>query len=116
MSDVIIAQAAVLHRAASPLSVERVLPPRRGEVRVRLKTAGVCHSDLHVIEGDLATPVPMDVSSAFPGSMFSDPSRSPAGLAITPGDGRPIPRQRLIRSRRPSATRRDRLMPAVLAY
>jgi len=61
MSDVIIAKAAVLHRAASPLSVEfvRVLPPRRGEVRVRLKTAGVCHSDLHVIKGDLAMPMPV---------------------------------------------------------
>jgi Alcohol dehydrogenase GroES-like domain len=61
MSDVIIAQAAVFHRAASPLSVEfvRVLPLRRGEVRVRMKTAGVCHGDLHAIKGDLATPVPV---------------------------------------------------------
>jgi D-arabinose 1-dehydrogenase-like Zn-dependent alcohol dehydrogenase len=24
------------------------------EVRERMKTAGVCHSDLHVIKGDLA--------------------------------------------------------------
>jgi S-(hydroxymethyl)glutathione dehydrogenase/alcohol dehydrogenase len=61
MTDVITARAAVLYRAGSPLSVEnvQVLPPRRGEVRVRMKAAGVCHSDLHVIKGDLAMPMPV---------------------------------------------------------
>jgi S-(hydroxymethyl)glutathione dehydrogenase/alcohol dehydrogenase len=61
MPDAIIARAAVLYRAGSPLSVEnvRVLPPRGGEVRVRMKTAGVCHSDLHVFKGDLAMPLPV---------------------------------------------------------
>src|SRR3954453_24143636 len=61
MPEVLTAPAAVLYRAGTPLSVEvvRVLPPRRGEVRVRMKTAGVCHSDLHVIKGDLAMPMPV---------------------------------------------------------
>ena len=26
---------------------------------MRMKTAGVCHSDLHVIKGDLAMPMPV---------------------------------------------------------
>lgn len=40
---------------ASPLSVvEREVPqPGRGEVRVRVLACGVCHTDLHVVEGDL---------------------------------------------------------------
>src|SRR3954471_19808648 len=61
MPESITTRAAVLYRAGSPLSVEdvQVLPPRAGEVRVRMKAAGVCHSDLHVIKGDLAMPMPV---------------------------------------------------------
>jgi len=41
---------------SSPLRlVERPLPePGRGEVRVRVRACGVCRTDLHVVEGDLA--------------------------------------------------------------
>lgn len=55
------ALAAVLHEMGSPMSVEEVevLPPKRGEVQVRMQAAGVCHSDLHVIKGDLPMPVPI---------------------------------------------------------
>jgi S-(hydroxymethyl)glutathione dehydrogenase/alcohol dehydrogenase len=61
MPTTLIAKAAVLYRPGQPLSVEdvQVLPPQAGEVRVRMKTAGVCHSDLHVIKGDLAMPTPV---------------------------------------------------------
>ena len=57
----VLAPAAVLHQAGQRLSIEQVevQPPRRGEVRVRMKTAGVCHSDLHVMKGDLAMPLPI---------------------------------------------------------
>lgn len=43
------------------MSVEEVevLPPQRGEVQVRMSAAGVCHSDLHVIKGDLPMPTPI---------------------------------------------------------
>ncbi len=53
--------AAVLHEAGKPLSVEEVevLPPKPGEVQVRVQAAGVCHSDLHVIKGDLPMPMPI---------------------------------------------------------
>tara|TARA_R110002096_G_scaffold273422_3_gene467227 strand:- start:18298 stop:19410 length:1113 start_codon:yes stop_codon:yes gene_type:complete len=55
------ALAAVLHQSGKPLSVEEVevLPPGPGEVQVRIKAAGVCHSDLHVIKGDLPMPTPI---------------------------------------------------------
>ena len=58
-----IARAAVLNRAGEPLSIEEVniLPPQRGEVQVRMHAAGVCHSDLHVMKGELpiVTPIVM---------------------------------------------------------
>ena len=34
-------------------------PPRRGELLVRIEAAGLCHSDLSVINGDRARPMPM---------------------------------------------------------
>lgn len=54
-------KAAILHQAGQPLSVEdvEVHPPQRGEVQVRMYAGGVCHSDLHVMKGDLFMPVPI---------------------------------------------------------
>ena len=53
-------KAAVLRAVGSPISVEQIElePPRPGEVRVRIKAAGVCHSDYHFVTGDLTTPLP----------------------------------------------------------
>lgn len=44
-----------------PLTIEDLDldPPGMGEVRVRVKAAGLCHSDLSVINGDRPRPVPM---------------------------------------------------------
>lgn len=44
-----------------PLSIEtvRLQPPGRGEVRVRVSAAGLCHSDLSVIDGSRPRPMPM---------------------------------------------------------
>ena len=46
-------RAAVLHEIGAPLVVEEVEieGPRAGEVAVRLVASGVCHSDLHTIDG-----------------------------------------------------------------
>ncbi|MFF8571680.1 Zn-dependent alcohol dehydrogenase [Streptomyces sp. NPDC015237] len=54
--------AAVFRTPNEPLTIERVnLPstPPPGEVLVRLKASGVCHSDLHVLVGDWEVPSPM---------------------------------------------------------
>jgi S-(hydroxymethyl)glutathione dehydrogenase / alcohol dehydrogenase len=55
------ALAAVLYEPGSPLRVEEVdvLPPQQGEVTVRMKAAGICHSDWHVMCGDLKMPLPL---------------------------------------------------------
>ncbi len=55
------AKAAVLYEAGTPLRLEEVevLPPQRGEVLVRIHAGGVCHSDLHVMKGDLVMPMPI---------------------------------------------------------
>src|SRR5512143_1525300 len=51
-----------LYRAAeaetAPLVAAEVDPPQPGPDPVRLKihTCGVCHTDLHIVEGDLALP------------------------------------------------------------
>jgi NDMA-dependent alcohol dehydrogenase len=54
------ARAAVLSAAHEPLAVDTlaVRDPRDGEVLVRIGASGVCHSDLHAINGDLPMPTP----------------------------------------------------------
>lgn len=53
-------KAAVLHRPGQPLAVEDVDldDPGPGEVTIRVLAAGVCHSDLHYMNGDLNTRLP----------------------------------------------------------
>ena len=54
-------QAAILRTAGTPLTVETVetgaLQP--GDVLVRIRAAGICHTDLEVAEGRLAYPLPI---------------------------------------------------------
>jgi propanol-preferring alcohol dehydrogenase len=55
-------RAMVLHKSgpveSSPLQLDEVtLPlPRPGEVRVQVRCCGICHTDLHTVEGDLPLP------------------------------------------------------------
>ena len=46
---------------SKPLSIESVEldPPGHGEVLVKIAAAGLCHSDLSVINGDRPRPMPM---------------------------------------------------------
>jgi S-(hydroxymethyl)glutathione dehydrogenase/alcohol dehydrogenase len=54
-------QAAVIERAGEASTVEtlRLDDPRPGEVLVRMTASGVCHSDLHVRDGDWDRPGPI---------------------------------------------------------
>lgn len=54
-------RAAVLYETGKPLVVEdiEVDPPRSGEVLVRMAASGVCHSDLHTIQGIHPLPLPV---------------------------------------------------------
>jgi Zn-dependent alcohol dehydrogenase len=53
-------RAAIFTEQDGPLSVEDVTPidPGPGDVVVRITASGVCHSDLHVIDGTLPFPMP----------------------------------------------------------
>lgn len=53
-------KAAVLREVKKPLSIEEVQidPPGRGQVMVKTAAAGVCHSDLHFIDGTWPMPLP----------------------------------------------------------
>ena len=60
-----------------PLSIEKVdlAPPGYGEVLVKIAAAGLCHSDLSVINGDRPRPMPMVLG------------HEAAGVVETVGDG-----------------------------
>src|SRR5688572_2615420 len=54
------ARGAVLFEPGRPLEICEidVEPPRAGEALVRMAAAGVCHTDLHVMQGKFAAPLP----------------------------------------------------------
>ncbi len=51
-------RAAILHDVGGPWSVEEfeLDPPRAGEVLVEMAAAGLCHSDDHILQGDMSAP------------------------------------------------------------
>ncbi len=69
MTDKIKCKAAILHQLgmprpyteSMPLKIEEVEidPPADGEILVKVKAAGLCHSDLSVINGNRPRPLPM---------------------------------------------------------
>jgi S-(hydroxymethyl)glutathione dehydrogenase/alcohol dehydrogenase len=63
--------AAVLPEVGVPLQVEQIpVPkPRRGEVLVRVAACGVCHTDLHVIKGEVAFPTPAVLGHEISGTV-----------------------------------------------
>jgi len=54
-------KAAILQELNTPLKIEQVEldDPKDREVLVKLVATGVCHTDIHCIKGDLATPPPV---------------------------------------------------------
>jgi len=54
-------RAAVLHQSGTPLAIEQVFAgdPAPHDVVVRVRAAGLCHTDLEVIDGSLRYPLPM---------------------------------------------------------
>ena len=49
------------YAVSRPLTIDEVelAPPGRGEVLVKIAAAGLCHSDLSVIDGSRPRPTPM---------------------------------------------------------
>ena len=63
--------AAVLPAPGEALQIEEIpVPrPRRGEVLVRVAACGVCHTDLHVIKGEVAFPTPAVLGHEISGTV-----------------------------------------------
>jgi len=57
---------------SKPLVIEEVelAPPGRDEVLVRIRAAGLCHSDLSVINGDRPRPMPMAIGHEAAGEVM----------------------------------------------
>jgi succinate semialdehyde reductase (NADPH) len=53
-------KAVILEQVGGPLQVEEVPKPspRQGEVLVKVAACGVCHTDLHVMKGEVGFPLP----------------------------------------------------------
>ncbi len=74
-------RAAVLGAPGERLRIETVdaEPPRAGEVLVRIAAAGLCHTDLEVIEGQLVYPMPIVPGHEAAGTIAS------VGPGVDPG-------------------------------
>ena len=73
------------YATSRPLSIEDVelAPPGEGEVLVGVRAAGLCHSDLSVVNGDRPRPVPMALGHEAAGEVLE------VGAGVThlrPGD------------------------------
>jgi S-(hydroxymethyl)glutathione dehydrogenase/alcohol dehydrogenase len=63
--------AAVLPELGRSLAIERIpVPqPRRGEILVQVAACGVCHTDLHVLKGEVAFPLPAVLGHEISGTV-----------------------------------------------
>jgi len=75
-------KAAVMRAIGAPLTIEEIQidAPGPREVVVRTVATGVCHSDLHVLEGSLPNPLPTVLGH--------EPAGSSRRLAATSGTSR----------------------------
>jgi propanol-preferring alcohol dehydrogenase len=51
-------KAAILRQSGAPLAIENIADPRpgRGEILIRVRACGVCHTDLHITSGEWPLP------------------------------------------------------------
>ena len=96
-------------RDSKPLTIEELEldPPGPGEVLVRIKAAGLCHSDLSVINGDRPRPMPMALGHEAAGIVEEVGRRASTDLARRRSCGRAC-------SCRPAAIAAVRRRPAGL--
>src|SRR5690625_5924515 len=60
------------YKHSQPLKIEEVAldPPGRGEILVRIRAAGLCHSDLSVMDGNRPRPLPMALGHEAAGEVL----------------------------------------------
>jgi Zn-dependent alcohol dehydrogenase len=78
-------RAAVLWEAGGPLEVETLVDPvpRHGEVKLGVTSCGVCHTDLHVMRGEVAFPLPAVLGHEVVGTVLEV---GPGVDSVRPGD------------------------------
>lgn len=72
------------YAASHPLEIKtlQLADPRPGEVLVRIDAAGLCHSDLSVINGDRQRPMPMALGHEAAGTVLALGDPDEPGLAL----------------------------------
>jgi NDMA-dependent alcohol dehydrogenase len=82
-------RAAILHDVGGPWSVEEfeLDSPRAGEVLVEMAAAGLCHSDDHILKGDLSAPNEVLRSLGLPTMFPTIGGHEGSGTVIEVGDG-----------------------------
>jgi succinate semialdehyde reductase (NADPH) len=76
-------RAAVLRTLGGPLQIEEIPrpEPRAGEVLIKVRACGVCHTDLHVMKGEVAFPLPCVLGHEISGTVAAL-GRGVTGLPI----------------------------------
>jgi NDMA-dependent alcohol dehydrogenase len=82
-------RAAILHDVGGPWSVEdfELDPPRAGEALVEMAAAGLCHSDDHVLTGDMSAPNEMMRQLGLPTMFPIIGGHEGSGVVLDVGDG-----------------------------
>jgi succinate semialdehyde reductase (NADPH) len=77
-------RAAVLVEPGARMTIEEIATPRplSGEVLLRVEACGVCHTDLHVMNGDVAFPTPAVLGHELAGEVVAVGE----GVDLSPGD------------------------------
>lgn len=80
---------AILHDVGGPWSVEEfeLDPPRAGEVLVKMAAAGLCHSDDHILKGDMSAPNEVMESFGLPTMFPTVGGHEGAGVVHQVGPG-----------------------------
>ena len=95
-------RAAVLRAAHTPLAIEtlELADPGPGEVRVRYGASGVCHSDLHCIDGEWTVPLPLVLGHEGAGTVEAV---GPGVSGLAPGATQPRPCRACVAQHRAAA-------------
>src|SRR5437868_15222959 len=82
-------RAAILHDVGGPWSVEEfeLDPLRAGEALVQLAAAGLCHSDDHILKGDMSSPNEVLRSFGLPSMFPTIGGHEGSGIVVDVRDG-----------------------------
>ncbi len=82
-------RAAILHDVGGPWSVEdfELDPPRAGEVLIEMAAAGLCHSDEHILNGDMSASNEVMKSFGLPSMFPMIGGHEGSAVVVEVGDG-----------------------------